>query len=41
MSTRLEVLYRERYEPLALRSRRPDTKRLYRTTLKFYGTNYY
>jgi integrase len=29
----LEKLYRERYEPLKLRSRRPNTKRLYRHTL--------
>lgn len=32
----LATLYREHYEPLALRSRRPNTKRLYRTTLKFF-----
>ena len=31
---RLSTLYEERYEPLALRSRRPNTKRLYRATLK-------
>ena len=32
----LDVLYQEQYEPLALRSRRPNTKRLYRATLKFF-----
>lgn len=37
MSTPLDVLYHQRYEPLALRSRRPNTKRLYRTTLKFFA----
>lgn len=36
MSPRLDSLYLERYEPLALRSRRPNTKRLYRATLKFF-----
>lgn len=33
----LEALYRERYEPLALRSRRPNTKRLYRSTLRAFN----
>lgn len=37
MSTSLDWLYRERYEPLALRSRRPNTKRLYRATLKCFN----
>lgn len=36
MSTRLRSLYLDRYEPLALRSRRPNTKRLYRTTIQFF-----
>lgn len=30
----LQSLYEGRYEPLALRSRRPNTKRLYRSTLR-------
>ena len=30
----LDALYRTRYEPLRLRSRRPNTKRLYRISLK-------
>lgn len=30
----LQTLYEEQYEPLALRSRRPNTKRLYRSTLR-------
>lgn len=29
-------LYIKKYEPLALRSRRPNTRRLYRSTLKFF-----
>lgn len=33
----LESLYCEKYEPLALRSRRPNTKRLYRTTLRMFS----
>lgn len=33
---RLGSLYLDKYEPLALRSRRPNTKRLYRTTLKYF-----
>lgn len=33
----LDALYRDQYEPLALRSRRPNTKRLYRTTLRFFN----
>lgn len=36
MPQRLSTLYRDRYEPLALRSRRPNTKRLYRCTLRFF-----
>lgn len=36
MSQSLQSLYCEQYEPLALRSRRPNTKRLYRTTLKMF-----
>lgn len=32
----LASLYLEQYEPLALRSRRPNTKRLYRSTLRFF-----
>lgn len=36
-TTPLDALYRERYEPLALRSRRPNTKRLYRTTLRHFN----
>lgn len=34
--TCLLQLYLERYEPLALRSRRPNTKRLYRETLRLF-----
>ncbi len=33
----LEAFYKERYEPLALRSRRPNTKRLYRSTLRAFS----
>ncbi len=33
----LESFYREKYEPLALRSRRPNTKRLYRSTLRAFN----
>src|SRR4051812_17222608 len=36
MPRALASLYAEHYEPLALRSRRPNTKRLYRTTLKYF-----
>ncbi len=32
----LENVYAKKYEPLALRSRRPNSKRLYRTTLKMF-----
>jgi integrase len=32
----LDPLYADKYEPLALRSRRPNTRRLYRSTLKFF-----
>jgi site-specific recombinase XerD len=33
---KLLPLYITKYEPLALRSRRPNTRRLYRTTLRFF-----
>ncbi len=33
----LDAFYQDRYEPLALRSRRPNTKRLYRTTLRAFN----
>jgi len=33
----LEALYASQYEPLALRSRRKNTKRLYRATLKAFA----
>ncbi len=34
----LSNVYANKYEPLALRSRRPNTKRLYRTTLAMFDT---
>lgn len=37
MPRQLDSLYSEHYEPLALRSRRPNTKRLYRSTLRFFN----
>ena len=37
MKRTLDSFYTECYEPLALRSRRPNTKRLYRTTLRFFN----
>lgn len=36
MARHLSDVYESLYEPLALRSRRPNTKRLYRTTLKVF-----
>jgi integrase len=36
-SPTLDSLYADFFEPLALRSRRPNTKRLYRTTLRYFS----
>lgn len=36
-TTLLESVYQDLYEPRALRSRRPNTKRLYRTTLRYFN----